>query len=114
MARTPKADPMPTPARQVHRPRPIEEARAADAPAAASGTAAALPGADRPAVSSPASGARGRTPRPQPDAAATVAPDPGEGAAAEASPAADGPPPDDTEGDTLIAEMAFPASGGGA
>ena len=45
------------------------------------------------------------------DAAATLPPDPGEGAAAEASPAADGPPPAQADGDALIAEMAFPITG---
>ena len=46
----------------------------------------------------------------QEDAVAATPPDSGEGAA-EASPAADGPPPAQVDGEALIAEMAFPVTG---
>lgn len=46
----------------------------------------------------------------QGNAVPATPPDPGEGAAAEASPAADGPPAT-VDGDALIAEMAFPVTG---
>ena len=50
-------------------------------------------------------------PKRQGAAVAAIPPGPGEGAAAEASPAADGPPPAQVDGDALIAEMAFSVSG---
>ena len=53
-----------------------------------------------------------RTQKRQGNSVTALPADPGEGAAAEASPAAGGPPPAQADGDALIAEMAFPVGGG--
>ena len=53
-----------------------------------------------------------RTQKRQGNSVTALPADPGEGAAAEASPAAGGPPPAQADGDALIAEMAFPVGAG--
>ena len=116
MARTPKADPPPTPARRGRKPKAAAASPAAapaakggDAAAGAAGVGVAAPGGS----STPARGRRGRKPGQQAGALEPALPlaagmDQG---AVEASPPADGPEPAGDESDTPVAEMAVQVSG---
>ncbi len=116
MARTPKADTLPTPTRRGRKPKAVAASPAVAPAVEDDDTASAVAAADIAAPaegSTPTHGRRGRKPGPWADAIAPALPLAAgmDRVAAEASPSADGPEPAGDQGDAMLAEMAVPVSG---